>query len=515
MNRELVINVTPKEISIALCEDKVLVELNKEQSQTGFAVGDIYLGKVRKIMPGLNAAFVNIGHEKDAFIHYLDLGSQFSSLQKVVNSRQPGKRGIRVETMKLEPNIEKSGKLASYLQVGQTVMVQIAKEAISTKGPRLTADISLAGRNVVLVPFTSKIFISQKIRSTETKKRLRQIAAGILPKNFGVIIRTAAAEAHDADIEQDIRSLVERWNNAVGNIRKSQAPALLMSEMNRANTIIRDSLNSTFSQITVDDEALYREIKDYIKIIDPQLEKIVKLYRGSVPIFDNFDISKQIKSLFAKYVSLKRGAYLIIEHTEAMNVIDVNSGNRTKAEVNQEQTAMEVNMAAAKEIARQLRLRDLGGIVIIDFIDLHKAQNRQMLFEEMTKLMATDKAKHTILPLTKFGLMQITRQRVRPVAVEDVTDVCPTCNGTGKIEPTILLERKIENQIQFLTEDRGVKYIRLRVSPYVASYICHGLLSLRNRWIMKYRAWIDVVSDQSQGMVDVRYQDRNGAALIE
>ena len=354
MNRELVINVTPKEISIALCEDKVLVELNKEQSQTGFAVGDIYLGKVRKIMPGLNAAFVNIGHEKDAFIHYLDLGSQFASLQKVVNSRQPGKRGIRVETMKLEPNIEKTGKLASYLQVGQTIMVQIAKEAISTKGPRLTADISLAGRNVVLVPFTSKIFISQKIRSNETKKRLRQIAAGILPKNFGVIIRTAAAEAHDADIEQDIRALLERWNTAVGNIRKSQAPALLMSEMNRANTIIRDSLNSTFSQITVDDEALYREIRNYIKIIDPQLEKIVKLYRGTVPIFDNFDISKQIKSLFAKYVSLKRGAYLIIEHTEAMNVIDVNSGNRTKAEVNQEQTAMEVNMAAAKEIARPI-----------------------------------------------------------------------------------------------------------------------------------------------------------------
>ena len=290
MNRELVINVTPKEISIALCEDKVLVELNKEQSQTGFAVGDIYLGKVRKIMPGLNAAFVNIGHEKDAFIHYLDLGSQFASLQKVVNSRQPGKRGIRVETMKLEPNIEKTGKLASYLQVGQTIMVQIAKEAISTKGPRLTADISLAGRNVVLVPFTSKIFISQKIRSNETKKRLRQIAAGILPKNFGVIIRTAAAEAHDADIEQDIRALLERWNTAVGNIRKSQAPALLMSEMNRANTIIRDSLNSTFSQITVDDEALYREIRNYIKIIDPQLEKIVKLYRGTVPIFDNFDI---------------------------------------------------------------------------------------------------------------------------------------------------------------------------------------------------------------------------------
>lgn len=514
MNRELVINVTPTEISIALCEDKVLVELNKEQCKTGFAVGDIYLGKVRKIMPGLNAAFVNIGHEKDAFIHYLDLGNQFLSLERVVGSRQPGKRGVKVETMKLEPSIDKDGKIENYLQVGQTIMVQIAKEAISTKGPRLTADISLAGRNVVLVPFTSKIFLSQKIRSNETKKRLRRVASGVLPKNFGVIIRTAAAAAQDVDIEQDILSLVDKWNETLGRIRKSQAPALLMSEMSRANTIIRDSLNSTFSQITVDDEKMYREIKNYIKVIDPKLEKIVKMYKGQVPIFDNFDISKQIKSLFAKYVSLKRGAYLIIEHTEAMNVIDVNSGNRTRAEENQEETAMTVNLAAAKEIARQLRLRDLGGIVIIDFIDLHKAQNRQALFEEMNKLMATDKAKHTILPLTKFGLMQITRQRVRPVAVDDVTDVCPTCNGTGRIEPTILLDKKIENQIQFLTEDRGVKHITLRVSPYVASYLCRGLFSLRRKWQWRYKTRLKVVADQSLGMVDVKYLGRKNEPLI-
>jgi ribonuclease G len=480
----------------------------------GFSVGDIYLGKVRKIMPGLNAAFVNIGHEKDAFIHYLDLGSQFLSLERVVNSRQPGKRGVNVESMKLEPSIAKDGKIENYLQVGQTIMVQVAKEAISTKGPRLTADVSLAGRNVVLVPFTSKIFLSQKIRSNETKKRLRRVAAGVLPKNFGVIIRTAAANAQDVDIEQDILSLVDRWKEAVGNIRKSQAPALLLSEMSRANTIIRDSLNATFSQITVDDETMYREIKNYIKVIDPKLEKIVKLYKGQVPIFDNFDISKQIKSLFAKYVSLKRGAYLIIEHTEAMNVIDVNSGNRTRAEENQEETAMSVNLAAAKEIARQLRLRDLGGIVIIDFIDLHKAQNRQLLFEEMSKLMATDKAKHTILPLTKFGLMQITRQRVRPVAVEDVTDVCPTCNGSGRIEPTILLDRKIENQIQFLAEDRGIKHITLRVSPYVASYICQGLISLRRKWQWRYKTSIKVVADQSLGMVEVKYLGRHNEPLI-
>ena len=359
MNRELIVNVNPTEISIALCEDKVLVELNKEQCQTGFAVGDIYLGKVRKIMPGLNAAFVNIGHEKDAFIHYLDLGGQFPSLQKLVASQQPGKRGLRVESLKLEPPVEKSGKIGDYLQVGQNIMVQIAKEAISTKGPRLTADISLAGRNVVLVPFSSKVFLSQKIRSVDEKKRLKRIAAAVLPKNFGVIIRTAAMEAKDEDIEHD-----------------------------------------------------------------------------------------------------------------------------------------------------------LGGIVIIDFIDLHKAQNRQALYDEMVKLMATDKAKHTVLPLTKFGLMQITRQRVRPVAVEEVSDVCPTCNGSGKIEPTVLLDKKIENQISFLTQDRGHKYIKLVVSPYVASFLKQGLWSLRRRWQWKYKVRLHVVADQSLGIVEVHYHDRKDNDLI-
>ena len=306
MNRELIINVDPTEVSIALCENKVLVELNKEQCQTGFAVGDIYLGKVRKIMPGLNAAFVNIGHEKDAFIHYLDLGENYTSLKRLVDSQQAGRRSLRVATMKLEPKLEKEGRIGDHLQVGQLVMVQIAKEAISTKGPRLTADISLAGRNVVLVPFTSKVFVSTKIRSNAAKKRLRKVAQEVLPPNFGVIIRTAAADAEDIDIMQDILSLVERWNTTLAEISKSEAPARLMSEMSRVNTIIRDSLNDTFSQITVDDENLYGEIKSYVHAIKPEMEKLVKLYKGKVPIFDQFDVAKQIKSLFAKYVSLRR-----------------------------------------------------------------------------------------------------------------------------------------------------------------------------------------------------------------
>ena len=517
MNRELIVNVNPTEISIALCEDKVLVELNKEQCQTGFAVGDIYLGKVRKIMPGLNAAFVNIGHEKDAFIHYLDLGSQFSSLQKLVASYQPGKRGIRLDAMKLEPPIEKSGKIGSYLQVGQTVMVQVAKEAISTKGPRLTADISLAGRNVVLVPFSSKVFLSQKIRSAEEKKRLKGIAAAVLPKNFGVIIRTAAVEAKDSDIEQDIRSLLDKWQKTLQNIRKNPAPDQLMSEMNRANTIIRDSLGGAFSQIVVDDEAMYHEIQNYIRQIEPQSEKLVKLYKGNVPIFDNFDISKQIKSLFAKYVSLKRGAYLIIERTEAMNVIDVNSGNRTKAEDNQEQTAMDVNLAAAKEIARQLRLRDLGGIVIIDFIDMHKAANRQLLYEEMNKLMATDKAKHTVLPLTKFGLMQITRQRVRPAMDVDTSEACPTCFGTGTIKPSILFTDSLEGKIDCLVNKHNVKKFALHVHPYVAAFIKSGKFPLSWKWKLKYSMGIKVIPNQSLGFLEYKFidSDKNELDMME
>lgn len=514
MNRELIINVNPTEISIALCEDKVLVELNKEQCQTGFAVGDIYLGKVRKIMPGLNAAFVNVGHEKDAFIHYLDLGNQFLSLKRVVGSYQPGKRSVKVESMKLEESIDKTGKIGSYLEVGQIVMVQIAKEAISTKGPRLTADISLAGRNVVLVPFSNKIFISQKIRSTEAKKRLKKTAAAVLPKNFGVIIRTAAADAKDADIEQDILSLVERWNKTLAAIRKNQAPALLMSEMSRANTIIRDSLNDTFSQITVDDEAMYNEIRNYVKVIEPKMEKLVKLYKGQVPIFDNFDVSKQIKSLFAKYVSLRRGAYLIIEHTEAMHVIDVNSGNRTKAEDNQEQTALEVNLAAAKEIARQLRLRDMGGIVIIDFIDMHKAQSRQMLHEEMTKMMSTDKAKHTILPLTKFGLMQITRQRVRPETHIDVRETCPACHGTGKVAPAVLLDDQIEKQIAYFVKEKKERFVKLRVSPVVAAFLRRGFPSLRLRWMFRYRCRLRIVENNNTGIVETRFFNRNDEELL-
>ncbi|MBQ5670694.1 MAG: Rne/Rng family ribonuclease [Tidjanibacter sp.] len=514
MNRELIIEVTASEVTIALVEDKQLVELSKEACKSGFAVGDIYLGKVRKIMPGLNAAFVNIGHERDAFVHYLDLGPHFTSLHKLVASLSTKKKNVRFESIRLDQQLPKSDKLSNHISGGQPIMVQIAKEAISTKGPRLTADISLAGRNVVLIPFSNKISISQKIRSTAEKKRLKKIVDNVLPKNYGVIVRTAAQGKSDVDIEQDILSLIKKWEQALEGIKTKVPPVQLLSEMSRANTIIRDSLNSSFNAIHVNDEAIYNEIREYVKVIAPEKLKIVKLYKGSQPIFDNFDISRQIKSLFAKYVSLKRGAYLIIEHTEALHVIDVNSGNRAKVADDQESTAMDVNLSAAAEIARQLRLRDMGGIVIVDFIDLHKAENRQKLYEEMQKLMAGDKAKHTILPLTKFGLMQITRQRVRPEAISKAEETCPTCGGTGKISPSILVDKQIENQIAYYAIEKRMRSLRVVANPILAAYLKEGgLRSIRRRWCRRYLCRVKVVVDQSLGIVDYKIADRKNKEI--
>ncbi|MDR0510986.1 MAG: Rne/Rng family ribonuclease [Rikenellaceae bacterium] len=512
MNKELIINVTSNEVTIALTDDKQLMELHKEECQTGFSVGDIYLGKVKKIMPGLNAAFVNIGSDKDAFIHFLDLGPQFAALQKVME-RLGQRKPVDFSKLKLDQPIAKGGKIGQYISSGQTILVQVAKEAISTKGPRLTSDVSLAGRHLVLMPFSNKISFSQKIRSNQERRRLQTIVQGVLPKNYGVIVRTAALGKSDADIEQDIRRLVTRWESALARVAGQSAPALLSGEMSRITSILRDIYNDSFSNIVCDDKSVCDEVKEYLQSIAPGKEKIVKFYKGSMPIFDNFDVSKQIKSLFSKYVSLKRGAYLIIEHTEALHVIDVNSGNRAKVEDSQESTALDVNLQAAEEIARQLRLRDMGGIIVIDFIDLHRGEHRSELVKAMKGFMASDRAKHTILPISKFGLMQITRQRVRPQAALQVTESCPTCGGTGAITPTVLMDKQIENQIAYFASDKGHKFLHLVVNPIVEAWLRSGWPSLRRRWMWRYKLRLRVTSTQSTGFIEARFFDRNGKEL--
>ncbi len=511
MNKELIINVTPDEIHIALVEDKLLVEYSREKSKTGFSVGDVYLGKVKKIMPGLNAAFVNIGHEKDAFIHYLDLGSQFQTLQKGLTN--PKAKNVPFEQLRNEQALKRDGKIAQVLTTGQNILVQIAKEAISTKGPRLTSDISLAGRRVVLMPLVNKISVSQKIKSNEERKRLKKIAEGILPKNYGLIIRTAALGKEAQDLEQEITALVNKWEMIYKKAKTETPPVLLANEINRTTAILRDLLNVSFSNIHVNDETVYEEIREYIKTIEPEKEKIVKLYKGSVPIFDNFDITKQIKSSFGKTISFKKGAYMIIEHTEALHVIDINSGKRAKVADNQEETALEVNMNATPEIARQLRLRDMGGIIVIDYIDMHQSANRQAVYEKMKEAMAGDRAKHTILPLTKFGLMQITRQRVRPATEIDTVEMCPTCGGTGKITPSILFEEKLENLVAYYAKEQKQKYLVIHLHYFVAAYLNAGLVSIRTKWMMKYKCRIKIIPDMSMGYIEARFFDRNGEEL--
>ncbi|MFI3295543.1 MAG: Rne/Rng family ribonuclease [Rikenellaceae bacterium] len=513
MTKELIIHSSGGEIHIALLENGRLVELNQDRGGSGFSVGDIYVGRVRKIMAGLNAAFVNVGYEKDAFIHYHDLGANFNNYQKL--SKQTGKKGktIDISYEKKLPDLKKDGRIGNQLSTGDSVLVQIAKEPISTKGPRLTGDISIPGRHLVLIPFSSKIHISQKVKSAEERKRLRKIVEKMLPKNFGTIVRTAAENKTTEDIENDIADLLDKWSTVMATLPTVQAPSRLLGEENRTTAILRDLLNDSFSAIHTDNETVYNQVRDYISEIEPDAEKIVKLYRGNVPIFDNFDVTKQIKQNFGKTVPFKRGAYLIVEHTEALHVIDVNSGRRSNSDENQEQNALEVNLNAVPEVARQLRLKDMGGIIVIDFIDLHQSQNRSLVLKAMEQAMSLDRAKHTILPLTKFGLMQITRQRVRPETQISINETCPTCRGTGQVSPTILLDQQLENQIAYYSKEKHLKIIRLHLHPYVASYLTKGLFSLRFRWAMKYMISLKVIPNDSLGMIDFKFYNSIGDEL--
>ena len=508
MTSELIVDVQPKEIAIAVLEDKKLVEFQKEARNISFSVGDIYLGKVKKLMPGLNAAFVDVGYEKDAFLHYLDLGPQFNSESKFVKQQLSDRKHLlNISKANIQSDIEKDGTISDVLKVGQEVLVQITKEPISTKGPRLSAEVSFAGRYIVLIPFADKVSISQKIKSSEEKARLKQLLQSIKPKNFGVIVRTSAEGKRVAELDNELKTLVQCWENSVSKLQKAQVPSLIFEETGRTVALLRDIFNPSFQDIWVNDEDTYQQIKNYVSLIAPDRADIVKRYTGDLPILDNFAITKQVKSSFGKTVSFKSGAYLIIEHTEALHVIDVNSGNRSKSNSGQENNAIDVNLAAAEEIARQLRLRDMGGIIVIDYIDMQEAENRQKLFDRMRELMAFDRAKHNILPLSKFGLMQITRQRVRPAMDVDTSESCPICFGKGNIPPSILLPDRLEDKIDYLVNKLKVKKFTLHVHPFVAAFLNQGFPSLKWRWKFRYSFGIHIIPDQSMAMVEYRIFD--------
>ena len=509
MTSEVIIDAGQKEISIALLEDKRLVEYQKEPREASFSVGNIYLAKVKKLMPGLNACFVDVGYERDAFLHYLDLGNQFNSYGKYLKQvRSDRKRLYPITKASRQPNLPKDGSVQHALTVGQEVLVQIVKEPISTKGPRLTGELSLAGRYLVLIPFDDKVSVSSKIKSSAERARLKQLIQSITPKNFGVIVRTVAEGKRVAELDAEMKVLLKRWEDLITKVQKAQQlPQLVFEETGRAVAMMRDLFNPTYENIYVNDEEICTAIKHYVSLIAPEKAGIVKRYDGKVPIFDAFDVTKQLKSGFGRTVNYKHGAYLIIEHTEAMHVVDVNSGNRTKKENGQEQNALETNLGAADELARQLRLRDMGGIIVVDFIDMNLAEDRQMLYERMCENMKTDRARHNILPLSKFGLMQITRQRVRPAVDVNVEEECPTCFGSGKIKSSILFTDQLERKIDNLVNKIGVKKFYLHVHPYVAAYINKGFLSLKRQWQMKYGFGVRIIPSQKLAMLQYEFYD--------
>jgi ribonuclease G len=516
VSKELVIDAKANEIDIALLEDKKLVELNKEKSNPKFSVGDIYLGKVKKIMPGLNAAFIDIGYEKDAFLHYLDLGPQFRSLHKFIAAASGRKgKGSSMQKFKRDPDIDKNGKINQVLASGQTVLVQISKEPISTKGPRLSSEITIAGRNMILIPFSDKISVSQKIESNDEKKRLKTLIQSIKSNNYGVIVRTAAEGKMVKTLDEELRILEKKWDAALEKMKGANPPRLVLSELNRTAVILRDVLNVSFNNIHVNDESLHREIKEYISTIAPEKENIVHLFKSNTPIFEKFGILKQVKASFGKTVSFKSGAYLIIEHTEALHVIDVNSGNRAKNVDTQEATALEVNLAACEEIARQLRLRDMGGIIVIDFIDMQQNDNKNKVFEHMKKVMEEDRTKHSILPLSRFGIMQITRQRVRPEMHINTRETCPTCGGTGEISPSILIIERVEHHLAELSKSGGHKSLTIRVHPFIDAYINKGLLSsIRRSWVRKYGIKLKINPISSYDFLEFHFFDKLGEEIV-
>ncbi|MEZ7929757.1 MAG: Rne/Rng family ribonuclease, partial [Flavobacteriales bacterium] len=496
MKYDLIIDSRPSEVVIALLRDGLLIELHKQKHDNNFSVGDIYLGKVRKTVPGLNASFVNIGYEKDGFLHYLDLGPQFNSFKNFTRKAIDKKLNTAsLKNFKKETNLEKDGKINDALKGGDLILTQISKEPISTKGPRLTTEISLAGRYMVLMPFSDRVSISQKIDDPEEKARLKKLIRSIKPHGFGVIIRTVATGKKVAELDRDLKNLYKKWQIISKKLKDAQPNTKILGELNRSEAILRDLLSSKFNNIHVNSTEVQEELKEYLSRISPEQEKIVLLHKKETPIFQEFNVTKQIKGAFGKNVTMKKGVYLVIEHTEALHVIDVNSGKKVDSNKDQEANALAVNLEAAEEVARQLRLRDMGGIIVVDFIDMKKEKNRNLLTEKMKEAMSTDKAKHNILPPTRFGLVQITRQRVRPEMNIDTQENCPMCSGNGKIDSSLLLIEQIENKLHNLTETHKGN-IQISTHPFVASYINKKegwfSISISKQWGNKFGRKINI-----------------------
>jgi ribonuclease G len=520
VNKELIINSTAHGTEIALLEDKNLVELHYDTTNADYAVGDLYLGKVKKMMPGLNAVFVDIGHEKDAFLHYSDLSPKFKTLLKFTNEciNTTNANGVDYANLENEAEIVKTGLINQVITGKPNILVQVLKEPISSKGPRISCELSLPGRFIVITPFSDFVSVSKKIVSNDERKRLQRIIESIKPKNFGVIVRTAAEAQSSAELHKDLLELTTSWKAIMANLKNATAPSKILSEKSKTTSILRDLLSPDFNGIIANDLDIVNDAKEFLKRIAPEKINIIQHHQNNIPIFDNYGISKQVKGSFGKTVLMSNGGYLIIERTEALHVIDVNSGSKFGSD-NQEDNGMQTNMVAAREVARQIRLRDLGGIIVVDFIDMKNPDNKRILQAEIEKCMDTDRAKHTILPMSKFGLIQITRQRLRPEVTISTGESCPACQGTGKVRSTEVLMDDIENKLEYLVKHNS-KNLELHVHSIVYSHVTKGkgLLGLNNilkDWNKKLGIKLKVVEEPHFELINYAIHDGNTGEEIK
>ena len=512
VERDLVIRSNGESVEIALLEDRRLVELHHEQNDSHFAVGDIFLGRIRKLTPGLNAAFVDIGHDKEAFLHYSDLGPQLRSMMKYTNGAVNGSfKTSKLDKFKREADIDKGGKIAAVLKPKQDLLFQVTKEPISTKGPRVSTEINLPGRYMVLTPFGKSVNVSKKIGTPEERKRLKEIVTSIRPASMGVIVRTAAEGRTAEELIDEMKYLTDQWDDIYRQLHKAKAPAKLLSELDKTSSLLRDLLSDSFSQVAVDDPAMYDSLLTFLETIAPEKTEILRLHKSQRDIFEAYGVHRQIQASFGKTVTVQSGAYLVIESTEAMHVVDVNSGNKMGR--NHAEALLRVNTDAAREIARQLRLRDIGGLIVVDFIDMKSADDRNQLHRDMRRFMQGDRAQHTVLPLSKFGLMQITRQRVRPEIKLSTAETCPTCKGTGEVNPTELVIDEIERDLANLLISRPKSKLTVRVHPFVHAFLTKGIPNYQMKWLWRHQTWLRITTQESLGMTDYVFYDHRGEEI--
>ncbi len=526
MRKEIIINSTANEIRIAITEDGRLAELFVETPEKERMVGDIYLGRVARVMPGIKAAFIDIGMKQDGFLHFSDIGRSLGDYSAMIGDEdiddseddndedETGAPVTAPEELQKELNApsqhphqnhvpdrrsrgrEKLEHPELHILKGHDIIVQVTKEPVAKKGVRVTTEVSLAGRFLVLLPFDGKVGVSKKLTNFREKRRLRRIVRSILPEGFGAIIRTVAEGKEEQDIKNDLESLINTWHEIEKTVKQERPPAILYKDMATTSSVIRDLFSNEVEHIVVDSKKLFRDIRAYVKWTSPSLLEKIDLFKEHEPIFDKYGVEKEIATALSRKVWLKSGGYIIIDPTEAMVVIDVNSG-RYAAKREQELNSLRTNLEAAREIVRQLRLRDMGGIIVIDFIDLEDDRNKKKVYDELRKEFRHDRAKVTVLPMTEFGLVQITRQRIRQSVLHSFTEPCPTCGGLGLVQSKATIIGQIERWIRRFKSETHEHRLILRVHPSIAEALTEGTIGRLRKIMLKFFIIVSLDIDKS------------------